>query len=61
MELAWCRKLELSASIVAYAMSDDELSRVALEVEGPGASLFPIRLSFITTAHQTPKLGGGFG
>jgi len=37
MERAWCRKLGLAARVVAFGMADDEVVRVALEVEGPGA------------------------
>ncbi len=37
MERAWCRKLGLAARVIAYGLIDDELARVAMEVEGPGA------------------------
>ncbi len=40
MELAWCRKLELSAAVAAYGIAEGGLVRVALEVEGPGASAY---------------------
>ncbi len=37
MELAWCSKLGLHARAVACQNVDGELSRIVLEVEGPGA------------------------
>jgi hypothetical protein len=40
MELAWCRKLGLTTSVVAYGPLDGELGRVVLEIEGPGASRY---------------------
>jgi len=40
MELAWCRHLQLAASVVAYEAVDGQLNRVAIEVEGPGAEAF---------------------
>ena len=40
MELAWSRHLGLIASVAAYSIADDELNRVVLEVEGPGAEIF---------------------
>ena len=39
MELAWCARLGLTASVVAYGQVEDELGRAVLEVEGPGAVL----------------------
>ena len=40
MELAWCRKLHLTAAVVAYELLDGELGRVALDVEGPGSAVY---------------------
>jgi len=40
MELAWCRHLNLIARPVAYELHEDELTRVVLEVEGPGAASY---------------------
>jgi ATP-dependent Clp protease ATP-binding subunit ClpC len=40
MEIAWCRKLMLSVSVAAYGLLDEELTRVVLDVEGPGASAY---------------------
>jgi ATP-dependent Clp protease ATP-binding subunit ClpC len=40
MELAWCRRLDLTAAIIACELADGELSRVILEVEGPGAASY---------------------
>jgi MoxR-like ATPase len=38
MELAWCRRLNLSCELVGYGESDGSLARAAIEVEGPGAA-----------------------
>jgi hypothetical protein len=40
MELNFCRRLQLSAHVVALGVSDDKLARAVVEVEGPGASLY---------------------
>jgi hypothetical protein len=40
MELAWCGKLGLTASVAAYSLSEGALNRVVLEVEGPGAEVY---------------------
>lgn len=40
MELAWCRRMHLQASVVAFDEGDGELRRVVIEVDGPGASAF---------------------
>jgi microcompartment protein CcmL/EutN len=40
MELAWCHTIGLSASVAAYGVSENELSRVILEVEGHGAAVY---------------------
>ncbi len=37
MELAWCRRLGYRARAVACQLHDGDLSRVAIEAEGPGA------------------------
>ncbi|CAB1082675.1 hypothetical protein D1AOALGA4SA_10272 [Olavius algarvensis Delta 1 endosymbiont] len=37
MELAWCRQLGLTATIVAYSVVEHKLNRAVLEIEGPGA------------------------
>jgi ATP-dependent Clp protease ATP-binding subunit ClpC len=37
MELAWCARRHLQAGVVACEMTDGELSRLVLHVEGPGA------------------------
>ncbi len=40
MELNWCRKLGLTAEVAAYELVDDQPTRVVLDVEGPGASVY---------------------
>ena len=40
MELAWSRHLGLIASVAAYSVADEELNRVVLEIEGPGAEIY---------------------
>jgi hypothetical protein len=40
MELAWCRQLGLAASVAAYSIAEDQLNRVVLEIEGPGAEVY---------------------
>jgi ATP-dependent Clp protease ATP-binding subunit ClpA len=40
MELAWCRRLHLDASIAACELIDGELARIVLQVEGPGAAAY---------------------
>jgi hypothetical protein len=37
MELAWCARRHLQAGVVACEVTDGELSRLVLHVEGPGA------------------------
>ncbi len=39
LELAWCRRLRLEATVAAYALADGSPSRVVIEVEGPGAEV----------------------
>ncbi|MGB5748914.1 MAG: hypothetical protein WBM69_18170, partial [Desulfobacterales bacterium] len=40
MELGWSRHLGLTASVAAYSIAEDELNRVVLEIEGPGAEIY---------------------
>jgi ATP-dependent Clp protease ATP-binding subunit ClpA len=40
MELAWCRRLGLGAELVACAHTDERLSRLVLDVDGPGAASY---------------------
>lgn len=40
MELAWCRRVHLHASVVAAEVADGEWSRIILHVEGPGAASY---------------------
>jgi len=40
MELRWCRRLGLDAEVVAFETHEDELIRVVLDVEGPGAAAY---------------------
>jgi ATP-dependent Clp protease ATP-binding subunit ClpC len=40
MELVWSRHLGLTASIAAYSIAENDLNRVVLEIEGPGAEIF---------------------
>jgi hypothetical protein len=40
MELAWSRRLGLTASVAAYSIAEDELNRAVLEIEGPGAEIY---------------------
>jgi MoxR-like ATPase len=40
LELAWCRRLLLMASIAGYHADDGQLGLVALDVEGPGAGTY---------------------
>lgn len=40
MELAWCGKLRLSAAVVGYEIIEDQLNRVAIEAQGPGAASY---------------------
>lgn len=40
METAWCEKLGFSVSPAAYGLAEEELARVVLDVEGPGASAY---------------------
>lgn len=56
MELAWCRRLDLDAEIVAYATHADELVRVGLEVEGPGAEVY---LQMERGLHRQFRASGG--
>jgi ATP-dependent Clp protease ATP-binding subunit ClpC len=37
MELAWCRRVRLEATVVACELLDREPSRIVIHVEGPGA------------------------
>ena len=37
LEMKWCRNLHLQARVVAYSLSSDRLTRVAMEAEGIGA------------------------
>jgi PCRF domain len=39
MELAWSHHLGFMASVAAYSIVENELNRVILEIEGPGAEL----------------------
>ncbi|MBK8913109.1 MAG: AAA family ATPase [Phycisphaerales bacterium] len=38
MELAWARRCGLFAAVVAYGPSDEQIGRVVIQVEGPGAA-----------------------
>jgi ATP-dependent Clp protease ATP-binding subunit ClpC len=40
MELAWCRRMHLDASVVACEFVDGALSRIVLQAEGPGAAAY---------------------
>lgn len=40
MELNWCRKLGLSSEVAAYELLDGKVTRIVLDVEGPGASIY---------------------
>jgi ATP-dependent Clp protease ATP-binding subunit ClpC len=40
LEMNWCRRLKLSVNVAAYCLQDDALSRVFLEIEGPGISSY---------------------
>lgn len=40
MECHWCRRLKLSYDIIACSLHDGELSRLVLELEGPGISSY---------------------
>ncbi len=40
MELAWSRKIGLTASVAAYSIAEGELNRAVLEIEGPGAEIY---------------------
>jgi ATP-dependent Clp protease ATP-binding subunit ClpA/protein subunit release factor A len=40
MQLAWCQRLHLEASIAACEFVDGELVRILLQVEGPGAAAY---------------------
>lgn len=40
MELAWCQRMHLEASVVACEYLDGDLSRLVLQVEGPGAAAY---------------------
>jgi MoxR-like ATPase len=40
MELAWSRHIGLTASVAAYSISEEELNRAVLEIEGPGAEIY---------------------
>ncbi|MBI5498691.1 MAG: AAA family ATPase [Deltaproteobacteria bacterium] len=40
MELAWCERLGLCARVVAVEAHDGDVTRAALEVEGPGAGAY---------------------
>ncbi|HEV8247967.1 MAG TPA: AAA family ATPase, partial [Polyangiaceae bacterium] len=40
MELSFCRRLQLSAEIVAFGISDEKLARAVIEIEGAGAGLY---------------------
>jgi ATP-dependent Clp protease ATP-binding subunit ClpC len=37
LEKKWCRRLNLYATVAAYSLKDEALSRVVLEITGPGA------------------------
>ncbi len=39
-EMRWCRQLSLEVAVAGYSEENGELSRVYLDVEGPGASEF---------------------
>lgn len=52
MELNWCSRLGLTASIAAYEEQDGELSRVALEVQGPGAVAYLIPEAGLHRMHR---------
>lgn len=40
MELAWCRRLHLSADVVAYEAAEEDVVRVVLDIEGPGTATY---------------------
>ncbi len=40
MELSWCRRLHFACAVAAFEHAEDELSRVVLDVEGPGAERY---------------------
>ncbi|MEE9393853.1 MAG: AAA family ATPase [Planctomycetota bacterium] len=40
MEISWCRRLELEVELAAYVHAGGELTRLVLEVSGPGAELY---------------------
>lgn len=40
MEIGWCRRLHCSGSVAAYELNGDEVSRVVLDIEGPGVERY---------------------
>ena len=40
LEKKWCRRLNLYVTAAAYSVSDNQLSRVVFEVNGPGAAAY---------------------
>ena len=55
MERAWCARLHLAAEVVAYGLSEDSLSRVVLEVEGPGAATYLGMEQGVHRLHRTER------
>jgi hypothetical protein len=50
MEHIWCAKLKLSADVAAYELAGEDLERVVLEVDGPGA------LAYLAMEHGVDRL-----
>ena len=40
MHLSWCARLHLAAEVVAFGVTEETLSRVVIEAEGPGAAVY---------------------
>src|SRR5439155_25128701 len=65
MELAWCSRLHLAAEVVAYghvgagsaASGEDQLARVVIEAEGPGAAAYLSMEKGVHRLHRAERGG----
>ncbi|MEO7091979.1 MAG: PCRF domain-containing protein, partial [Polyangiales bacterium] len=55
MELAWCTRLHLAAEVVAWGQTEENLARVALEAEGPGAAVYLAMEQGVHRLHRTER------
>jgi hypothetical protein len=55
MEIAWCKRLNLAAEVVALGFAEDVLGRIVLEIEGPGAATYLAMEEGIHRLHRAER------